>query len=466
MVRFETAKLTEKAARDAVPLFTRILGRPERHHRDTLRDEVIEALAAVDVIEDEQNLVGEMTGDAEFRRITESEDDYQEMEKPLPYDTDIDPDAMAPEEVKRREAIHVERQTFWHVRRGTILGVGDRIREALDPKYHQKLKKQVFGYKNVAIIDYFDHLDEKWCRLDAIAIKKLKKDYFKGWKYAEEEETVDAFKKRLDENQAIQEENGVHISDEDKYQHFVEEMIESNLFDEKDFRQFDNEFRDAADWDDTTAFFEAVMDSMDSYERNCGGTSKQAKFESAAAINEMKMEALAELRAEQESFRQQQEEQGSALLDYLKSQETSGDAIQAVTQAKNDAERAAAEMKAQLAALMKEVAALKAQAATPITNPRTITPPPPTYPATTGHALNTAGVACPTRITKRGPTQFVTKQHCSHCAKTDYHLPQDCFARPENAHKKAELAEYYRKNPRKRKRGTDNATGEGGGANK
>ena len=153
-MKFETAKLTEKAARDAKPPFTGILGRPERQKRDKLRDETIEALAAIDVIKGKQNLVGKVTGDAEFRRITEMEEDYAPIEKPLPYDPAINPDDMTPEEVKRLEKVHVERQTFLHVRRDTILGVGDRIREALDLKYYQKLKKPVFGYNNVDIIDY------------------------------------------------------------------------------------------------------------------------------------------------------------------------------------------------------------------------------------------------------------------------------------------------------------------------
>lgn len=142
---------------------------------------------------------------------------------------------------------------------------------------------------------YFSHFDKKSCCLDTVAIKKMKKEYFKGWRHAQDDEAVDAFKQRLDESQAIYEENGVTISDKDKYQHFAEKMIESNLFEEKDFRQYDNEMRDEADWEDMTSFFEAVMDSMNSYKQNCGRTTKQAKSESAVATNEMKMEALAEL---------------------------------------------------------------------------------------------------------------------------------------------------------------------------
>ena len=174
------------------------------------------------------------------------------------------------------------------------------------------------------------------------------------------------------------------------------------------------------------------MDAMDNYEQNCSGTTKQAKFESAAAINKMKAAAFAEICEQQESFRQQQEEQGNALLDYLKSQDTAGDAAAAVTQATDAAERAAAEMKAQLAALQKELADLKAQATTPVTS-NTSTG------GTTGHAVNSQGVACPTRMTRRGLWQFINPQLCNNYGKTDFHLPQDCFSLPQNASKRQSL---------------------------
>ena len=79
-------------------------------------------------------------------------------------------------------------------------------------------------------------------------------------------------------------------------------MIESLYFDEKNYRQYDNKFRDNADRDSTTSLFEAVMNLMDNYKQNSGATNKHAQFESAAAINAMKMEAPAKLRAEQETF--------------------------------------------------------------------------------------------------------------------------------------------------------------------
>ena len=109
-------------------------------------------------------------------------------------------------------------------------------------------------------------------------------------------------------------------------------------------------------------------------------------------------------------------------------------------------------MKVQLTVLPKEVAVLKAQATTLVTNTRTVTSPPTSNTRITGHAVNTAtaGFTCPTRITKHGVGQFFNPQQCSHCGKKDYHILQDCFSLPQNASKKAEFTANRRTRKQKR----------------
>jgi hypothetical protein len=76
---------------------------------------------------------------------------------------------------------------------------------------------------------------------------------------------------------------------------------------------------------------------------------------------------------------------------------------------------------------------------------RTVTPPPGfAAPATgttntTGHAVNTAGVACPTKKFK-GMTSWVVPQHCTICGKADqWHIPANCLEAPQNATLKAKI---------------------------
>ena len=58
---------------------------------------------------------------------------------------------------------------------------------------------------------------------------------------------------------------------------------------------------------------------------------------------------------------------------------------------------------------------------------------------TTGHAVNTAGVACPTKEF-RGRTLFVVPQHYAVCGKADQRLlPPNYLEAPKNAAVKSKI---------------------------
>ena len=72
-------------------------------------------------------------------------------DKHLPYNDTINHDIMSPNEVKMAEAEHLQKLTPWYVQKGTLLGVGDQLRKALDKKICKRLEKKVIGYKNVTV---------------------------------------------------------------------------------------------------------------------------------------------------------------------------------------------------------------------------------------------------------------------------------------------------------------------------
>jgi len=92
----------------------------------------------------------------------------------------------------------------------------------------------------------------------------------------------------------------------------------------------------------------------------------------------------------------------------------------------------------QLTAQLKSALAL----CSPTNKPAPVKPPPgfPSEPLETLHIVNTAGVACPARLSKNsGKWNFVEGQHCNICKRDgQFHIPVDCFARPENAHKRGQ----------------------------
>ena len=96
--------------------------------------------------------------------------------------------------------------------------------------------------------------------------------------------------------------------------------------------------------------------------------------------------------------------------------------------------KAIAELTATNAILVADLAAARSKPA------RTTTPPPGFAANATGHTLNSAGVACPTRTSKTGNVVFVTSQECSIYGKNQYHIPANCLEAPQNAAIKARVA--------------------------
>ena len=125
-----------------MPPFTKNHGHPSRGDRNAMREEALQALGAVDVPDLGHGLVGKLAKPAEYRHITEREEDYDVPDKSLRYDDEIDHDIMSLDEVEMAEAEHIQKLTSWHVRKGTLLGMGDQIRKALDKKFYKRLEKK------------------------------------------------------------------------------------------------------------------------------------------------------------------------------------------------------------------------------------------------------------------------------------------------------------------------------------
>ena len=62
----------------------------------------------------------------------------------------------------------------WAVVCGFKRGVGENIRDALDPEYYEELEHPVYGYDDVKPFDYFEHLEDHHCPLEEQAIKQAR----------------------------------------------------------------------------------------------------------------------------------------------------------------------------------------------------------------------------------------------------------------------------------------------------
>ena len=286
-MKFTTAKQTEQAAYEQVRLkpFTKIHGRPSRLDRNTLREELCILASEVDLPFAESGdfgLLGEIMDDDEYTTVTGLV--YAAPTKPDAYDTAIDGSEVDYER-KQMEAMHVEFQEGWHTRRGALRGLSENVRDALDEKYYLHLKKPIIAYKNVELREYITHLDSKWCKLDTRVVKKMKEHYYRGWE-VHIDEHIEEFVKRLNEEQKSLVRDQVKVTDDDKLQHFMEEMYDCNIFDRRDYKEWEDKADPDKTWAAAVKHFQDIVDNMDTYEHNVGNTAKRSKFESAAHVDE------------------------------------------------------------------------------------------------------------------------------------------------------------------------------------
>ena len=92
-----------------------------------------------------------------------------------------------------------------------------------------------------------------------------------------------------------------------------------------------------------------------------------------------------------------------------------------------------------------------------------VKPPPglttPTLPApaasTSGHVLNSAGIACPAVLKHWGKWYFVNTQDCKTCGKSTTHVPANCLELPENAEQKKKVEASNARYKARKEKGTN-----------
>ena len=73
-------------------------------------------------------------------------------------------------------------------------GFCDNWRKALDSRYYEQLREEIFEYKCITPRQFIEHLEKKWVKLDTMVVKRLRAKFFRGW---DEAEHVMSFRIRL-----------------------------------------------------------------------------------------------------------------------------------------------------------------------------------------------------------------------------------------------------------------------------
>ena len=108
------------------------------------------------------------------------------------------------------------------------IGVGENIRECLQPRCHGQLYEDVFKYKKILPWTYLSHLEDKGVILDELQIIEMITNYKRGW-YIKKHITT--FAMRLDRDQKKTKKDKLIILDANKKQHLMVKVWAQDLFD-------------------------------------------------------------------------------------------------------------------------------------------------------------------------------------------------------------------------------------------
>ena len=105
------------------------------------------------------------------------------------------------------------------------------IRRALPKAYYEQLEDQLMRYKEVTILDYFNHLDEIWCKLNTKTVQKMTAEIYELWS---KNMRITKFAKHLDKRQEYPSTTGIKITNAVKLQFYLKQMIDSAMFNKQD----------------------------------------------------------------------------------------------------------------------------------------------------------------------------------------------------------------------------------------
>ncbi len=127
------------------------------------------------------------------------------------------------------------------------------MQDALDLTYYQQLKNKQLKYKNVAIQDYFKHLDTHWGRIITIKMEiQLKQKFYQSWDHGRIH--ITDFRDRLNQDQEELQEDKIIISNHDKLVFYVQQMCRLGFFERATIEKWEDKDETKEMWEETPTF--------------------------------------------------------------------------------------------------------------------------------------------------------------------------------------------------------------------
>ena len=102
------------------------------------------------------------------------------------------------------------------------------IRKALPKAYYEQPEDKLMGYKEVTTLDYFNHLDEVWCKMNTKIDQKMTAKFHDP--LCSNNLHITKFSKHLGEREENLSNNGTKITGAVKLQFYLDQMIDSAMF--------------------------------------------------------------------------------------------------------------------------------------------------------------------------------------------------------------------------------------------
>jgi hypothetical protein len=208
--------------------------------------------------------------------------DWEELTEPDYYDPNIT-DAMPRHVRKRMEEVHNQKIVDYWTWKGTMRGLAKNIRDAIEEKYYIALKHPKTKYNIVTPLEILQHVQDTFAPMDTRSKKAMRAKYYQPWNVGEGE-LLDTFTQRLVNKRVILEFNGININDDERNEHYIDQMYTSRQFAPDEMKAWEeNDEDDKNDWDFIVDYFSTKMAAINRYLQNNGD---DAKYDSAANMTQ------------------------------------------------------------------------------------------------------------------------------------------------------------------------------------
>ena len=160
--------------------FTRICGKPSWEEKEgLLRESRDVSMIFTQVSYDwagEYGLLAEIEGGTKFTALTTKQ--YTAPVRPPAQDPGIVAGNVTDKQARSRKELNDIAKVNYAIVEGFRQGFSQNWQKALDSRYYEQLREEIFGYSRILPRQFIEHLEKKWVKLDIMVIKQLRAKFF------------------------------------------------------------------------------------------------------------------------------------------------------------------------------------------------------------------------------------------------------------------------------------------------